>query len=73
MGKRESFEGLTPESWCCVDCGVNTAPGMANRAMMEQAVQELGDKWGNGGGVPQSLAGKAGGERALIVAHVFFA
>src|SRR5262245_55604388 len=55
MGKRESFEGLTPESWCCVDCGVNTAPGMANRAMMEQAVQELGDKWGNGGGVPQSF------------------
>jgi hypothetical protein len=21
-----------PVSWCCVDCGVNTAPGMANRA-----------------------------------------
>ena len=20
-------KGTTPESWCCVDCGVNTSPG----------------------------------------------
>jgi hypothetical protein len=26
-----------PESWLCVDCGVNTAPGILNRADTEQA------------------------------------
>src|SRR5262245_52438604 len=31
------LEGLVPESWHCVDCGVNTAPGILNRADMEQA------------------------------------
>jgi len=50
----ETFEGLVPESWCCIDCGMNTAPGMLNRAEMEKAVEELGDKWGKEGvGVPQ--------------------
>jgi hypothetical protein len=34
---RESFKGLTPESWLCVDCGVNTAPGYPNRKEMELA------------------------------------
>jgi hypothetical protein len=36
---KESLEGLLPESWLCVDCGVNTAPGMPNRAEMEKAVE----------------------------------
>ena len=38
----ETFEGLVPESWCCIDCGMNTAPGMLNRAEMEKAVEGAG-------------------------------
>jgi hypothetical protein len=26
-----------PESWACIDCGVNTAPGCSTRAQLEQA------------------------------------
>jgi hypothetical protein len=29
------FKGKTPESWCCMDCGVNTAPGHPNRKELE--------------------------------------
>jgi len=29
--------GQVPESWCCVDCGVNTAPGLSTRVEMESA------------------------------------
>jgi hypothetical protein len=29
--------GLVPESWDCIDCGVNTAPGCSTRAEVEQA------------------------------------
>jgi len=35
MTKEFDLSGLVPESWCCVDCGVNTAPGLSNRAEME--------------------------------------
>jgi hypothetical protein len=31
------LRGRTPESWACVDCGINTAPGMLSREQMEQA------------------------------------
>lgn len=31
------LKGLLPESWCCVDCGIDTAPGCSNRAEMESA------------------------------------
>ena len=44
-GEGECFEGLVPESWCCVDCDKNTAPGFLNRADMEKAVKALGEKW----------------------------
>lgn len=27
-----------PESWACIDCGVNTAPRMLNRQEMEEGV-----------------------------------
>jgi hypothetical protein len=30
------MKGATPESWCCVDCSVNTAPGWLGRAEMEK-------------------------------------
>jgi hypothetical protein len=33
--KRTSLKGLTPETWLCVDCGVNTAPGWPNRKEAE--------------------------------------
>ena len=48
MTKDESFEGITTESWCCVDCGMNTAPGFLNRADMEKAANALGEKWRTG-------------------------
>jgi hypothetical protein len=31
-----------PETWCCVDCGVNTAPGVPNRKEMEIALAIYG-------------------------------
>jgi hypothetical protein len=31
------LRGLLPESWCCVDCGFNTAPGLSTRAEAEAA------------------------------------
>jgi hypothetical protein len=40
-----NFKGRCPESWHCVDCGMNTAPGMLGRADMEKAAEALGDKW----------------------------
>jgi hypothetical protein len=29
--------GGIPESWACIDCGVNTAPGCSTREQIEQA------------------------------------
>jgi hypothetical protein len=36
--ERTSLTGKAPESWLCVDCGVNTAPGCPNRKEMELAL-----------------------------------
>ena len=30
-----------PESWACVDCGFNTAPGLPTRSQMEQAFTSI--------------------------------
>jgi hypothetical protein len=35
--KKPDLRGKTPESWHCVDCGVNTSPGSLSRVEMEQA------------------------------------
>jgi hypothetical protein len=35
--KKLDLRGKTPESWHCVDCGVNTHPGSLGRVEMEQA------------------------------------
>ena len=43
--ERLNLKGVTPESWDCVDCGVNTAPGCLDRAAMEKAIAALGDRW----------------------------
>jgi hypothetical protein len=33
----DDLRGKTPESWLCIDCGVNTAPGCSTREQFEQA------------------------------------
>jgi len=38
MKKKPNLEGKVPESWACIDCGINTAPGNLNREQMEQAL-----------------------------------
>ena len=38
-------EGVIPESWLCVDCGFNTAPGCLNREEFDAATQKLGKLW----------------------------
>jgi hypothetical protein len=53
---KTNFEGLVPESWCCIDCGMNTAPGCLNRTEMEQAAKALGKLWEtNTASVPQYI------------------
>ena len=39
-----SMKGQVPESWHCVDCGVNTAPDCPNRATVETAFNWLGQE-----------------------------
>jgi hypothetical protein len=36
--QKPDFAGLLPESWLCVDCGVNTAPGLKSRVELELAL-----------------------------------
>jgi hypothetical protein len=43
--------GAIPESWACIDCGVNTAPGLLSRIQAERA---LAADW-SGRGVPQTV------------------
>ena len=50
-----NFKGAVPESWHCIDCGMNTAPGMLNRADIEKAAKALGEKWHAGEGITQTL------------------
>ena len=46
-----------PESWLCVDCGINTAPGMFNRAELEQAIEaaKAAGKWTDEEGIGQTI------------------
>jgi hypothetical protein len=37
MNDQFDLKGATPESWLCVDCGINTAPGYPTRVEMERA------------------------------------
>jgi hypothetical protein len=49
-------KGCIPESWCCVDCNVNTAPGLLNRIEMERAFKsELLSASGEQQGVPMKV------------------
>src|SRR5437773_8738584 len=36
MTEQLDLRGETPESWHCIDCGVNTAPGMLSRVELER-------------------------------------
>ncbi|MDN5003904.1 hypothetical protein ACFQZO_24000 [Bradyrhizobium sp. GCM10027634] len=40
LWKRDADRGVAwpPESWACIDCGVNTAPGLLNRRQLQQAL-----------------------------------
>jgi hypothetical protein len=49
--KRMDLRGLIPESWACIDCGINTAPGCLNRIRTEEA---FAADW-NGEGVPSTF------------------
>jgi hypothetical protein len=49
------LSGRIPESWLCIDCGFNTAPGLKNRAEMEAAIAKLGALWEAGGSVSTSV------------------
>ena len=35
---------IIPERWNCVDCGVNTAPGLMNRVETEAAIKAAKDR-----------------------------
>jgi hypothetical protein len=36
MSDRFDLKGKTPETWACVDCGINTFPGCPTRIEMER-------------------------------------
>ena len=36
--EKPDLRGKVPESWACIDCGINTAPGHLPREEMEQAL-----------------------------------
>src|SRR3954467_868134 len=46
ISTKTDLRGLLPESWRCIDCGINTAPGCLNRELMEQAFAR---DWNNEG------------------------
>lgn len=47
--KKPDLRGKMPETWACIDCGINTAPGHLGREQMERA---FALDW-NGQGVTQ--------------------
>jgi hypothetical protein len=57
LGYVADMRGAIPESWACVDCGINTAPGCLNRARMEQA---LAADWNNKG-ITNTFCGRSEG------------
>jgi hypothetical protein len=46
LGSIFDLRGRIPESWACIDCGINTAPGCMNRAQLERA---FAADWNNQG------------------------
>jgi len=68
LGLPESWKGLVPESWDCIDCGVNTAPGCQNRIELETAMILLGDK-ADKEGVTQKIGSNS--EVYIVRRHVW--
>jgi hypothetical protein len=51
----DTLKGLAPESWNCVDCGRNTAPGLLTRVELEAAfAADEGDE-----GVTQTITAQS--------------
>ncbi|MBA4037433.1 MAG: hypothetical protein C0480_22855 [Bradyrhizobium sp.] len=46
---------MTPESWHCIDCGYDTAPGCYDRAKMEKALAASGSVISTADGVDQTV------------------
>jgi hypothetical protein len=42
---RFNLKGRIPDSWLCVDCGWNTAPGVFDRFQIERVLEAVGGKW----------------------------
>ena len=40
-----NLKGRIPDSWLCVDCGRNTAPGVYDRFRIERELEAVGGKW----------------------------
>jgi hypothetical protein len=59
--EKEDLKGKTAESWLCADCGVNTAPGLFNRAEPEKAIEaaKAAGKWGDDQGIQQTIDANA--------------
>ena len=52
---KPDLRGKIPETWLCIDCGINTAPGHLNREAMEQAfARQIGTE----GSVTQTYTGE---------------
>jgi hypothetical protein len=49
------MRGKAPESWHCVDCGRNTAPGLFGRVDLERALIIACAAVGDDAGVPQTI------------------
>ena len=49
----KNLRGTIPESWACIDCGVNTAPGFNTRGEMQGAFTAI-STLANSDGVPQT-------------------
>jgi hypothetical protein len=45
MSDAFDFKGATPETWLCVVCGKNTAPGTPSRVEAENLARALGARW----------------------------
>ena len=50
----DAFGNVT-ESWLCIDCGVNTAPGILSREQFKQRAEEMGDRWIQGASITQHV------------------
>jgi hypothetical protein len=64
--EQKDLRGVIPESWLCIDCGFNTAPGLLNRVEMGKAVEaamargEWGPKAEGGNwGIPSYIDNKS--------------